>query len=187
MASGARYLDALVRAPRALLDEGRLIHFSDAHVGSLAAGGGMWSIDDFPFAGLVEKPVADLQLHREKPLRAGRRGFACAGQRRLRPAVLLALLLRTRLRHRPESLARNLASRSRSVLYPLVTRRPGDRVEAAFGREGQDRLALGLGDHRGSLSPRRLVADLPAFKKISADRQGSTVSAAWGATGRKGA
>jgi len=69
LTSPARPLDALVGAPRAFLDEGRLIHPSHAHVRDLAARRRARPVDHFPLAGLVGESVADLELHREEPRR----------------------------------------------------------------------------------------------------------------------
>src|SRR2546427_12541187 len=54
-----------MRPPGPLLSGGRLIHPPDTSMDVLAAWGGIRPYRDLPFPGLVGKPVADLELHRQ--------------------------------------------------------------------------------------------------------------------------
>jgi len=78
LGSRSLHTDPLVRAPGPILSGGRLIHPPDTSMDVLAAWGGIRPYRDLPFPGLIDEPVADLELHREDPFRGERRRFSQA-------------------------------------------------------------------------------------------------------------
>src|SRR2546428_8796634 len=93
LGSRSFHRDPLVCAPGPLLSGGGLIHPPDTSMDVLAAWGGIRPYRDLPFPGLIDEPVADLQLHREDAGRAGRRRLSRRRQRQLPASGLLRLLL----------------------------------------------------------------------------------------------
>jgi len=57
--------DPFVRAPGPILSGGGLIHPPNTSMDVLAAWGGIRLYRDLPFPGLINEPVADLELHRQ--------------------------------------------------------------------------------------------------------------------------
>src|SRR3989442_11732842 len=90
-----------MRAPGPILSGGGLIHPPNTSMDVLAAWGGIRPYRDLPFPGLIGKPVADLQLHRQHTGRAGGRGLSRRRQRQLLASVSLGLLLGPRADRNP--------------------------------------------------------------------------------------
>src|SRR3989475_9062708 len=82
-----------MRAPGPILSGGGLIHPPHTSMDVLAAWRGIRLYRDLPFPGLINEPVADLQLHRQHTVRAGGRGLSRRQQRQLLASVSLGLLL----------------------------------------------------------------------------------------------
>src|SRR2546422_11321797 len=76
LGSRSLHRDPLVCAPGPILSGGRLIHPPDTRMNVLAAWGGIRPYRDLPFPGLIDEPVADLELHRQHAGRAGGRGLS---------------------------------------------------------------------------------------------------------------
>src|SRR6266436_9477753 len=61
-------------APGPVVSGGRLIHPPDTSMDALAARGAIRPYRDLPLPGLIDEPVADLELHRQDPSRRRARG-----------------------------------------------------------------------------------------------------------------
>src|SRR2546428_6487671 len=102
LGSRSFHRDPLVCAPGPILSGGRLIHPPDTSMDVLAAWGGIRPYRDLPFPGLIDEPVADLQLHRQHAGRAGGRGLSRRRQRQLPASISLGLFLGPRPSHSSE-------------------------------------------------------------------------------------